>query len=139
LLTAALNMIKRRSLVFLVSDFMSMPGWERPLHLLSSRNEIMAVRLYDPREVELPDIGPVVMEDAETHEQLFVDTHDRQFRARFAGLAQSREQELNGLFGHAGASLLSLSTEGDLLGEIIRFALRRKELKRRPVAGMKAN
>jgi uncharacterized protein (DUF58 family) len=139
LLTAALNMIKRRSLVFLVSDFMSMPGWERPLHLLSSRNEIMAVRLYDPREVELPDIGPVVMEDAETHEQLFVDTHDRQFRARFAGLAQSQERELKGLFGHAGASLLSLSTEGDLLGEIIRFALRRKELKRRPVAGMKAN
>jgi uncharacterized protein (DUF58 family) len=139
LLNTALNVIKRRSLVFIVSDFMSVPGWEKPLHLLAQRNEIMAVRLYDPREVELPDIGPVVMEDAETHEQLFVDTNDRGFRARFTELARRRENELVGIFGHAGASVLSLSTEGDLLGEIIRFAMRRKELKRRPIAGIKAN
>jgi uncharacterized protein (DUF58 family) len=139
LLKAALNLIKSRSLVFIISDFMSVPGWERPLHLLAQRNEIMTVRLFDPREVELPDIGTVVMEDAETHEQLFVDTHDRGFRTRFAELAARRENELAGIFGHAGAGVLSLSTEGDLLGDIIRFALRRKELKRRPAAGIKSN
>ena len=76
LLEGGLNAIKRRSLVFIISDFISAPGWERPLSLLNQRHEVLAVRLWDPREVELPDIGPIVMEDAETGEQLYVDTHD---------------------------------------------------------------
>ena len=68
--------IKRRSLVFVISDFISAPGWERPLNMLTQRHEVMAVRLFDRREVELPDVGPLLMEDAETGEQLYVDTHD---------------------------------------------------------------
>ncbi len=76
LLEAGLHSIKRRSLIFIISDFISAPGWERPLNLLSQRHEVLAIRLWDPREVELPDIGPVIMEDAETGEQLYVDTHD---------------------------------------------------------------
>ena len=85
LLEGGLHAIKRRSLVFVISDFISAPGWERPLSLLNQRHEVLAMRLWDPREVELPDIGPIVMEDAETGEQLYVDTHDRKFRQRFAG------------------------------------------------------
>ena len=50
------------------------PGWERSLELLSRRHEVLAVRLVDPREIELPDVGPLIMEDAETGEQLYVDT-----------------------------------------------------------------
>jgi hypothetical protein len=54
-----------------------MPGWERPLNLLNQRHEVLAIRLWDPREIELPDIGHGFrMEDAETGEQLYVDTHD---------------------------------------------------------------
>ncbi|MFN8403007.1 MAG: hypothetical protein U0V48_05565 [Anaerolineales bacterium] len=52
------------------------PGWERSLSLLGQRHEVIAVELYDPREEELPDVGMVLMEDAETGVQLFVDTHD---------------------------------------------------------------
>ena len=127
LLRGALNSIKRRSLVFIISDFISAPGWERPLHLLNRRHDVLAVRLWDPREVELPDIGPIVMEDAETGEQLYVDTHDKKFRARFAEAAQQREAALSEVFKLAGVDLLSLSTEEDLVRAIVRFAALRKQ------------
>jgi uncharacterized protein (DUF58 family) len=127
LLAAGLGSIKQRSLVFVISDFISAPGWERPLNVLSQRHEVMAVRLWDPREVELPDIGPIIMEDAETGEQLYVDTHDKKFRQRFREATQRREAALNEAFKRAGVEALSLSTEEDLVRAIVRFAsLRRR-------------
>jgi uncharacterized protein (DUF58 family) len=127
LLEGGLHAIKRRSLVFIVSDFISAPGWERPLALLNQRHEVLAVRLWDPREVELPDIGPIVMEDAETGEQLYVDTHDRRFRARFEEAARQREAALNETFKHAGVDVMALSTEDDLVRAIVRFATLRQQ------------
>ncbi len=129
-LDGALNSIKRRSLVFVISDFISEPGWERPLSLLAQRHEVLAVRLYDPREKDLPDVGMVVMEDAETGEQLFVDTHDKKFRQRFADAAQKRELELSAAFKHAGVDVLPLSTEDDLVRQIVHFAKRREQVRR---------
>lgn len=126
LLLAGLHTIKRRSLVFIISDFISEPGWEQPLNLLSQRHEVLAIRLWDPREMELPDIGPVIMEDAETGEQLYVDTHDRKFRQRFQEAAQRRQAELAESFKRAGVDALSLSTEEDLVRAIVRFAKLRK-------------
>ncbi len=127
LLDGGLNAIRQRSLVFIVSDFISEPGWARPLSLLNQRHEVLAVRLWDPREVELPDIGLVVMEDAETGEQLYVDTHDKRFRQRFMEAAQRRETEMQGTFKHAGVDVLSLSTEDDLVRAIVRFATLRQQ------------
>jgi uncharacterized protein (DUF58 family) len=129
-LDGALNSIKRRSLVFIISDFISEPGWEKPLSLLNQRHEVLAIRLWDPREVELPDLGMVMMEDAETGEQLFVDTHDRKFRQRFHEAAQRREAELNQAFKRAGVDVLSLSTEEDLVKAILRFAKQRQQYRR---------
>ena len=57
--TNGLNALKKRSLVFLISDFICAPGWEKPLGLLNQRHEVLAVRIWDPREMELPDAGPV--------------------------------------------------------------------------------
>src|SRR5512135_2306351 len=130
LLEGGLNAIKRRSLVFVISDFISAPGWERPLSLLNRRHEVLAVRLWDPREIELPDIGLIVMEDAETGQQLYVDTHDRKFRARFAEAARQREAALQEAFKHAGVDALSLSTEDDLVRAIVRFATLRQQRRR---------
>ncbi len=127
LLTGALHAIRSRSLVFIISDFISAPGWERPLSLLNRRHEVLAIRLTDPRELELPDIGPIFMEDAETGEQLYVDTHDFKFRLRFAKAAQRRELELNRSFKRAGVDALSLSTDEDLVRAIVRFATLRKQ------------
>ena len=127
LFEGALNSIRKRSLVFIVSDFISAPGWERPLALLNRRHEVLAVRLWDPREVELPDIGPVILEDAETGEQLYVDTHDRKFRSRFSEAARQREARLNQAFKQAGVDALSLSTEEDMVSAIVRFANIRRQ------------
>lgn len=130
LIEGGLQAIKARSLIFLISDFISVPGWDRALKLLNHRHEVIAVRLWDPREVELPDIGLIVMEDAETGEQLYVDTHDRRFRKRFAEAAQRRESVLQETLKHAGVDLLSLSTEEDLVRAIIRFAALREKRRR---------
>ena len=130
LIQGGMNAIKRRSLVFIISDFISAPGWEGSLSLLNRRHEVLAVRLWDPREVTLPDIGPIIMEDAETGEQLYVDTHDRRFRQRFEQAARQREADLAGAFKHAGVEALSLSTEDDLVRAIVRFATLRRQRRR---------
>jgi uncharacterized protein (DUF58 family) len=127
LLEAGLHSIKRRSLIFIISDFISAPGWERSLNLLNQRHEVLAIRLWDPREVELPDIGPIIMEDAETGEQLYVDTHDKKFRQRFQEAARRREAALNEAFKRSGVDALSLSTEEDLVRAIVRFATLRQQ------------
>jgi uncharacterized protein (DUF58 family) len=131
LLQCAYNAIRRRSLVFIISDFISAPGWEKTLGLLSQRHEVLAVRLWDPREVELPDIGMVVMEDSETGEQLFVNTTERGFRKRFYEAAQQREATLNAAFRHARIDVMPLSTEDDLVHALVQFASMRKQRKAR--------
>ncbi|MBE0669087.1 MAG: DUF58 domain-containing protein [Anaerolineales bacterium] len=130
MLKGGLHAIKRRSLVFVVSDFISTPGWERALNLLSQHHEVIAIRLWDPREMDLPDIGPIVMEDAETGEQLYVDTHDKKFRKRFREAAQQREIALNDSFKRAGVDVLPLSTEEDMIHAIVRFVMMRRQRKR---------
>jgi uncharacterized protein (DUF58 family) len=127
LLESGLYSFRRRSLVFVISDFICAPGWERALNLLNQRHEVLTVRLWDPREVMLPDIGMVVMEDAETGDQMFVDTHDRRFRQRFEESAQKRETELAQAFKCAGVDVLPLSTEEDLVHAIVRFAALRRQ------------
>jgi uncharacterized protein (DUF58 family) len=125
----ALHAIKRRSLVFAISDFISEPGWERPLSMLSRKHEVLAIRLSDPREINLSDVGMVVMEDAETGEQMFVDTHDPKFRRRFMDAVQKREDELQAAFKRTGVDVLSLSTQDDLVRAIVGFAKQRQQVR----------
>ncbi|MEP6791026.1 MAG: VWA domain-containing protein, partial [Ramlibacter sp.] len=130
LLDAANNLVKRRSTVFVVSDFVSEPGWERPLAHLAQRHEVVAVRLLDPLELELPDLGLLTIRDAETGEQLLVDTHDAGFRRRFASIAAQREAELRQCFVKSGVDALELSTDGDLVDAVVRFTEMRKRRSR---------
>jgi uncharacterized protein (DUF58 family) len=126
LLRSAYQVMPRRSLVFVVSDFISLPGWEKPLAQLARRHEVVAVRLYDRLEMELPDLGVVVMQDAETGDQVLVDTHDRRFRKRFAEAAERRELEVRASFRKAGVDALELATDDNLTDAILRFADLRK-------------
>jgi uncharacterized protein (DUF58 family) len=127
LLQTAFAFVKRRSLVFVVSDFITRPGWEEALAQLALRHEVIAVRLYDPLEMELPDLGLVTIQDAETGEQVLVDTHDRRFRRRFAFIAEQREKALRAAFRQAGVDALELSTDDELIDAVLRFAdLRRR-------------
>jgi uncharacterized protein (DUF58 family) len=130
LLDGGRRSIRRRSLIFIISDFISAPGWERSLSLLSNRHEVIAVRLGDPREVELPDAGPLILEDAETGEQLYVDTHDRGFRERFRAAAERREASLQAAFQRSGVDAVSISTDDDLVRAILRIAARRRARRR---------
>lgn len=131
LLKSAAGLMKRRSTVFVVSDFLSEPGWERPLAQLAQRHEVIAVRLFDPLELELPDLGLVPLRDAETGEQLWVDTHDAGFRKRFAKIASEREAVLRSSLARAGVDTLELSTQEDLAAAILRFT----DLRKRRVRG----
>ena len=126
LLRAAQGVLRRRSLVFVVSDFISEPGWERPLAQLAQRHEVVAVRLHDPLERQLPDLGLLLMQDAESGEQLYVDTGDARFRARFAAAAARRDEALGAAFAQAGVDALELSTAEPLLDTVLRFADARK-------------
>jgi len=125
-LQSAIHIIKRRSLIFIISDFISKPGWAKPLLQLARRHEVLAVRLFDPLEMELPDLGFFLMQDAETGEQLFVDTHNRRFRERFEAVTRKRESELRAALQQAGVDAIELSTEDDLIDTILRFADLRK-------------
>jgi uncharacterized protein (DUF58 family) len=133
LLTTAAKLLRRRGLVFVVSDFISAPGWHAPLGHLAQRHDVVAVRLVDPLEAELPDLGLFVVQDAETGEQLLVDTHDGPFRRRFADAVERREAALRATFSEAGVDALELSTDEDLVETIARFADLRK--RRRQLAG----
>ncbi len=125
-LKTASQVVRRRSLVFLMSDFISEPGWAKPLAYLAQRHEIIAVRLFDPLEMNMPNLGLVVMQDSETGEQILVDTHDKGFRKRFAEAAERRESELRTALQHAGVDALELATDDDLADAIFRFAEMRK-------------
>jgi uncharacterized protein (DUF58 family) len=127
LLQGGLNAIKQRSVVFVVSDFICEPGWEKPLKLLNRRHEVLVVRLWDPHEMELPDIGPVIIEDSETGEQMYLDTHDRKFRQRFKEASLRREADITEAFKRSGVDALSLSTGDDMVRAIVRFAKLRQQ------------
>jgi uncharacterized protein (DUF58 family) len=134
LLRGAFGVLARRSLVFVVSDFISAPGWQKPLGQLARRHEVLAVPVHDALERELPDLGALTLEDAETGEQLFVDTHDAAFRERFHQLGIEREEALRDAFAQAGVDALELSTEEDLVATLVRFAaLRKRRMPRQTV------
>jgi len=127
LLHAALGLARRRSLLVLVSDFISQPGWERPLSLLARRHDVVAIQVVDPRETELPSVGMVYVEDAETGEQIFVDTSDPAFRERLRAAADARQEELVALARGAGTDLHRVGTDEDLVRALVRIS----ELRRR--------
>jgi uncharacterized protein (DUF58 family) len=129
LLAAEANM-KRRSLVFVVSDFISQPGWAEALARLARRHDVVAVRLWDPLEMALPEgpgLGLVTLEDAETGEQVLVDAADPAFRERYAALADEQEEDLLQALAEAGADVMELATDDDLLDALMRFCDLRRQ------------
>jgi uncharacterized protein (DUF58 family) len=127
MLAAAYGIAQRRSLVLVVSDFITADGWEAPLGRLARRHEVVAIQVIDPRESELPDAGGVYVEDVETGEQIFVDTSDVAFRARLAAAAEARQADLEARARRAGVDLYPVRTDDDLVRSLMRIS----ELRRR--------
>jgi len=135
------HVLKRRSVVFLLSDFL-VPGQplgpaprggaaaatntlRRTLEITGRRHDLVGVVVNDPREAELPDVGRVVLEDAESGEQFEVDTHDARVRQRFAEGAQARRSNVLQTLRGAGIDTLELSTALPYLSALLRFFQRR--------------
>ncbi len=137
-LAQAQSVLKRRSAVFVVSDFISPPGWEKSLAQLARRHEVVAVRLRDPLEMAWPDTGMLLVQDAESGEQLLVDGNDAAFRQRFTQQAQDREAALLSSLSQAGVDCLELNTDEAMDQALLRFAQLRKRASQLSTGGRAA-
>jgi uncharacterized protein (DUF58 family) len=126
-LRAALGILRRRSLLVIVSDFLSEPGWQGPMGQLAHRHDVVAVQVVDRREFDLPAAGMIYVEDAETGEIIFVDTDDAGFQRRLRIAADERQAALVADLRSAGLDLFTVSTDEDLVRALFRIArLRRR-------------
>ena len=116
---AAATTIRRRSLIFVMSDFIGDPGWERDLARLTHRHEVVVIRVVDPAELDLPDLGVILVEDAETGEQLLVDTSDPLLRSRLATQVGLREDAVAEGMRKAGVDAHRITTDQDLLAALV--------------------
>ena len=110
------------------------PGWGQGLAPLAGRHGVGGGRVFGPVGLALPDLGLMPMRDAETGEQLLIDTADAGFRQRFATLAAARQTQLRQALGRCGVDTLELSTTDDLAQALLRFTeLRKRRSQRLPV------
>ena len=130
LLDLAARTVRRRSLIVIVSDFISQPGWELPLLRLTARHEVVAIRLVDRREFDLPNAGLLIVQDAETGEQLLVDTGDAELRRRLYEAGVAREQAIQLAASRAGVDLYTVNTDEDLLAAFARMVEARRRRRR---------
>jgi uncharacterized protein (DUF58 family) len=116
---------RRRGLCVVISDFLGEPTWERPLRALSGRHEVLAVEVLDPRELELPEVGTVVLADPETGRQREVVTTPLLCR-EFAAAAAAHRERVATTLRRCGAAHMTLRTDSDWIVDVVRFALARK-------------
>jgi uncharacterized protein (DUF58 family) len=111
---------KRRTVAFLVSDFIG-EGFDKPLQIANKRHDVVAVSITDPREIEMPDVGLIELEDAETGEIRCVDTSDPAFREQFRALADAGRGRLARTFRSLGVDSIDIRTDQDAVGPLVRF------------------
>ena len=119
------KVIKRKAVVFLVSDFID-TDYEHDLALTQSRHDMIPVRISDPREATLPDVGLIELEDAETGERIVIDTHRRRVRDAFAEGGRDEHEQFSGLLKRMGVDALELSTDRDYMRDLLGFFRRRE-------------
>ena len=119
-LTFFTNMVKKRSICFLVSDFLA-DGYERSLRLASRRHDVIGMHLYDPREKELPNVGLIHARDAETGLMQWVDTGSRRVRNKYQAWYDQHQEYYKQAFQKSGADSLSLETTEDYVKGLLRF------------------
>ena len=112
-------LLKRRSIVFLVSDFLADPGAYRQAMLVTNRrHDVVAFDISDPMEREIADVGIIALEDAESGHRRWVDTGDRQWRREFSERVARLDAEKSGVFASAGVDHVRVGTERDYLAEV---------------------
>ena len=132
--------VVRRGLVVIVSDFLdgldedglgpAAPAWEQPLRRLAARHQVLAVRVSDPREQELPDVGLLTLVDPETGRRREVPTASRKLRERYAAAARQQQEAVSTALTRAGATHLPLRTDRDWVADIVRHVHAQRRLGR---------
>ena len=126
ILERALSVIRRRSLVILVSDFCVAQGWENSLRRLAHRNDVLCIQVTDPAEMVLPNVGIITVEDSESGEQSLIDTGDSVIRSRYEEIMKQRQTALRQTCKIAGADFLELNTDAPLLRQLTNYLALRK-------------
>jgi uncharacterized protein (DUF58 family) len=116
---------RRRGMAVIISDFLGPINWMRPLRAIAARHEVLAIEVLDPRDVELPDVGDVVLQDAESG-AVREFTIDAQLRDDFAKAAEAHRAEVSRTIRGCGAPVLTLRTDRDWIGDIVRFVESRR-------------
>jgi uncharacterized protein (DUF58 family) len=133
-LTEAGRLIRRPSMMVLLSDFMTPAGWQQPLSSLAIRHEVIAVWISDPRESEIPDVGVVTFEDPESGQQILVDTRSARLRARFQNAAAQQRETIRADLRRARAAIAEMSTEAELVPQLVAFIKNREAQRGRRLA-----
>jgi uncharacterized protein (DUF58 family) len=118
------NAIKKRSIVFVISDFI-MPEFHKPMQIASGKHDVVAVRVYDKREAELPDIGFVKVKDSESGGERWIDTSPLSNRARYAFWWNQHSALIKNTFRRCGVDYAEISTEEDYVRPLINLFKRR--------------
>ena len=118
------RVLNRRAVCFLISDFIS-EGYEKTLRITSKKHDLIAVTITDPRERELPRVGFIELEDAETGETILIDTSDETLRKGFRQMSEEKIKKRNELFRSMGVDYIDIQTDRSLIDPIMRFFLLR--------------
>ena len=116
----------RHAVVFLVSDFQE-TGFERAMRITGKRHDLIAVSITDPREVRMPKVGLIELEDAETGEIVLVDTSSARVRAEYERRGRDRGEEMARMFASLGVDQIAIRTDKDYVGSLVSFFARREK------------
>lgn len=113
------NSIKKRCTCFVISDFIDEHDFAHALAIANRKHDVVALRVYDPRENQLPPVGMMYLRDAETGEQMWVDTSDKKLREAYEKYAFVREKELDAIFKRSGVDVANIRSDEDYVGALI--------------------
>ena len=128
------RLIRRSSLIVILTDFMTPTGWQQPLSALAMRHEVIAAWITDPREREIPDVGVVTFEDQESGQQILVDTGSAPLRARFEDAAHAQRATIRAELVRARTAVAELSTAEDVVPQLVAFIKQREAQRGRRLA-----
>jgi uncharacterized protein (DUF58 family) len=137
-LTEAGRLIRRPSLIVILSDFMTPGGWQQPLSALALRHEVIAALITDPRERDIPDVGVVTFEDPESGRQILVDTGSAALRARFQDAANDQRETIRDDLVRARTAVAELSTAAEVVPQLVAFIKQREAQRGRRLASATA-
>ena len=113
------NSIKKRCTCFVISDFIDEHDFPHALAIANRKHDVVALRVYDPRENQLPPVGMMYLRDAETGEQMWVDTSDKKLREAYEKYAFVREKELDAIFKRSGVDVANIRSDEDYVRALI--------------------